>query len=276
MTTFVERILILAKTYPSPSAKYVETSCVAGINEHGHIRRLYPVPFRLIEEGKQFKKWQWITARVRKSHDDRRPESHRIYTDTIECDAEPLSTKNNWQARWPWIDRFPTFASFREIEDRRQKTGESLARLRPKRVIRLEIKPARNPDWTDEERAKLVQEQMQGNLFDQAEAERQIRELKKIPFDFYYVYVCDSPDGEVEERHKIVDWEAGILYWHCRSSHGDGWEKPFRAKLEEELLGKDLMFLMGNIHRFQDLWLIVSLIYPPKQRPAESPQGSLF
>ena len=60
----MERILILAKTYPSPSAQYVETSCVAGISQDGSMRRLYPVPFRMIEEGQQFKKWQWIDVRA--------------------------------------------------------------------------------------------------------------------------------------------------------------------------------------------------------------------
>ncbi len=276
MTTFVERILILAKTYPSPSAKYVETSCVAGVNGQGLMRRLYPVPFRLIEEGRQFKKWQWITARIRKSNDDHRTESHRIYVDTIECDAEPLSTKNLWEARWPSIDRLLVFTSFADVEKQRLATSESLALLRPKQILNLEIRPARHADWTDDEKAKLLQEQMQGSLFGQAEAEQQVRELRKIPFDFYYNYVFDTPAGEVNQRHKIVDWEAGALYWRCRKSHGDNWEQPFRAKLEEELLGKDLMFLMGNIHRFQDQWLIVSLIYPPKQRPVPNPQSSLF
>lgn len=38
-------------------AQHVETSCVAGINEQGAMRCLYPVPFRLIEEGQKFKKW---------------------------------------------------------------------------------------------------------------------------------------------------------------------------------------------------------------------------
>jgi hypothetical protein len=38
-----ERILILAKTCPSPSAaKHVETSYVAGINKDGVMRRLTP------------------------------------------------------------------------------------------------------------------------------------------------------------------------------------------------------------------------------------------
>jgi hypothetical protein len=31
------RILILCKTYPSPSGKHVETSCVAGMEENGHL-----------------------------------------------------------------------------------------------------------------------------------------------------------------------------------------------------------------------------------------------
>lgn len=276
MADFVERILILAKTYPSPSAKYVETSCVAGINEQGQLRRLYPVPFRLIEEDQQFKKWQWITARVKKANNDNRPESHRIYVDTIECDAEPLSTKNNWEERWPWIDRLPAFTNFKSSTGEREKASVSLGLLRPKRITGLEIMPARNADWTDEEKAKLLQEQLQGSLFDEAEAKRQIRELKKIPFDFYYRYVCDTPEGEAEERHKIVDWEAGQLYWNCRRSHGKEWEAPFRAKLEGNLTGKNLMFLLGNQHRFQDQWLIISLIYPPMQKPIQNPQASLF
>jgi hypothetical protein len=34
------------------------------------------------------------------------------------------------------------------------------------------------------------------------------------------------------------------------------------------------MFLMGNQHRFPHQWLIISVIYPPKQKSEESPQGS--
>ena len=76
--------------------------------------------------------------------------------------------------------------------------------------------------------------------------------------------------------HKIVDWEAGALYWNCRRSHGAGWEAPFRAMMEEQLGGRELMFLMGNQHRFQDQWLIISLFYPPKRKPAAALQQSLF
>ena len=270
-----ERILILAKTYPSPSAQYVETSCVAGISADGSMRRLYPVPFRMIEEGQKFKKWQWIDVRVEKATKDHRPESHKVFVDTINC-GDVIDTNKAWAARWEWLDKMPIFDSFDAIDAARLLEGGSLALLRPKRLLGLEIPKARNADWTEDEKDKLMREQMQGDLFSETEAKRQVKELRKVPFDFYYRYVCDTPEGEKEHKHKIVDWEAGALFWNCRRDYGDDWEKPFRAKLEEDLGSKELMLLMGNQHRFQDQWLIVSLIYPPKRKPADDRQGSLF
>lgn len=276
MASRIERILILAKTYPSPSAQHVETSCVAGITEHGSMRRLYPVPFRLIEEGQKFKKWQWIEVRVEKANKDHRPESHKLYVDTIQC-KEVIETGKEWCNRWPWIEKANPFASFDEIEASQSESGTSLAILRPKKVIGLEIIRARNSDWTDEEREKLIKHETQGELFSPAEIKKIEHTLRKVPFDFRYKYICDTPEGEKTYSHKIVDWEAGALYWTCQKSHGANWEAPFQAKLEENLLSKDLMFLMGNQHRFQDQWLIVSLIYPPKRKPVEvSQQGFLF
>jgi hypothetical protein len=190
--------------------------------------------------------------------------------------VEGIDTKKAWASRWDWLDKMPTFTSFDSIDAARLADGVSLALLRPKRLIALDITQARNPDWTDGEREKLLQEQMQGNLFSEAEERKQVKQLRKVPFDFHYRYVCDTPEGEKEHKHKIVDWEAGALFWKCRQSHGVGWEAPFRAKLEEDLPSKELMFLMGNQHRFQDQWLIVSLIYPPKRKPADDRQGQLF
>jgi hypothetical protein len=275
MATTVERILILAKTYPSPSAKHTETSCVAGINEAGEPRRLYPVPFRLISGDQQFKKWQWIRVRVEKSPADHRVESHRIFVDTIQAESV-LSTEKQWTLRRAWIDKLPSFDDFAALDAARDQTGISLALLRPKYLVKLEIAPADNPDWTDEELAKLLHEQNQGKLFDQEEERKQLKLLKKLPFDFYYHYTCDTPNGERVYKHKIVDWEVGMLFWNCRKSHLDTWEVPFRAKLEADLAERDLKFMMGNIHRFQHQWLIISLMYPPKPAEADANQASLF
>ena len=76
-----ERLLILTKTYPSPSAKYRETTCVAAINEDGEMRRLFPIPFRFLDGTQQFRKWEWIEATAMPPSDDHRPESRRIDVD---------------------------------------------------------------------------------------------------------------------------------------------------------------------------------------------------
>ena len=51
-----EELLILTKTYPSPSAQYRETTCVAAVNREGKLRRLFPVPYRLLDGESQFKR----------------------------------------------------------------------------------------------------------------------------------------------------------------------------------------------------------------------------
>ncbi len=95
--------------------------------------------------------------------------------------------------------------------------------------------------------------------------------LNKLPCDFYYRYLCT--DG-AEKRHKIVDWEAGQLYRRCTFDYGLDCEDMFRQKLLDSMRPKEMMLLMGNQHRFQNQWLIISLIYPPK--PTPTPQSSLF
>jgi hypothetical protein len=97
-----------------------------------------------------------------------------------------------------------------------------------------------------------------------------------LPFSFHYRYTCQDGAATRTYRHKIADWEAGALYWNCRSSHCDAWEAPFRQKIDTVLPAADLMFLMGTIHRFPDQWLIVSLLYPPKPTPPPAQQSFLL
>lgn len=277
MASVVERVLILCKTYPSPSAKYAETSCVAGLTSDGRLVRLFPVPFRLVADDQQFRKWQWIDVRLEKSRDDHRPESHKIFVDTIVCDSEPMKAgKRGWPTRMELLARQPVFTDFASMERARQTAGTTLALFRPERITALEIKATKNTDWTPEERAKLLQMQRQNSLFDAEEDQRQARLLEKIPFDFYYRYEC-GPGSEVKSgRAKLVDWEVCALYRNARRQHGNQWEASFRDKLERDLLSKDLMLLMGTIHRFPDQWLAVSLIYPPRPQSEAPGQSTLF
>lgn len=277
MASFTERVLILCKTYPSPSAKYAETSCVAGLTQSGRLVRLFPVPFRLVADEQQFRKWQWIDVRLEKSYDDHRPESHRIFIDTISRDAEPIKAgKRGWPLRMELLGNQRIYNSFDDIEQARQDSGITLALFKPTRITSLEIKATKNADWTDDERAKLLQMQQQNSLFDAEEDRRQVRMLEKIPFDFYYHFDCQVDGPITRGKIKLVDWEVCALYRNARRQHGPDWERPFRDKLERELPSRDLMLLLGTIHRFPDQWLAVSLIYPPKPQSEDPSQTTLF
>ena len=268
------RILILCKTYPSPSSKHVETSCVAGMDESGRLLRLFPVPFRLVADEQRFKKWQWIRARIRKAPEDHRPESYRISVDTIEILGEPLSTKRAWFERQQAIASLEVFDDFDGLETARNARQVTLGLLRPSRLSNLLITPAESPDWTADEVAKLMQEQNQGSLFDQVEEHRQLKLLRKLPFNFHYEYECNGAQGVRTYKHKLVDWEAGALYWNIHRR--PDWQAAFKHKFIEEFSAKDLLFLMGTIHRWVDRWLIVSVIYPPKPPSSLAGQEKLF
>src|SRR3546814_8481873 len=79
--------------------------------------------------------------------------------DTINC-GDVLDRKKAWASRWEWLEKMPTFASLSAVDAARLSDGVSLALLQPKRLLGLDISKARNPDWTDEEREKLLQEQI--------------------------------------------------------------------------------------------------------------------
>ena len=266
MSRHSEEILILAKTYPTPSSRYRETTCVAGLTGDGNLRRIFPIPYRLISPDSQFKRWEWIRAIVSTTSKDQRPESRRIDVDTIDLLGKRIGTEHGWFERLQLLGPH-VVDSFFELEERRKRTGATLGIIRPTAIVELQITPAKEPDWTEDDLEKL----MQDGLFDTQEMKERIV-LKKIPFDFYYRYIS----GESVYRHKITDWEAGMLYLHCVRNHGSDWENSFRDKFEVQFRNKDLLFLMGTIHRFPDQWLIVGVIYPPRRRPeSESPQLDL-
>lgn len=253
-----EELLILAKTYPNPSSQLREITCVAAINRNRQMRRLFPLPYRYLQGDQQFQKWEWVTARIEKARKDHRPESHTIDRDSI-VRRSIIPTNDGWRERLKWLEGF-MHSDPSVLESLRQSRGDTLGFIRPAKLLELEISKSDQPDWTEEEKEKLVQEL----LFDTQEAREKVM-LQKVPFDFHYRYECESEGISKVFRHKITDWEAGALFWNCQRKYGNDWEKYFRARLEADFSkNKDVVFLLGTIHRFPDQWLIVAFYYPPK------------
>jgi hypothetical protein len=94
-----ERILIVVKTYPTLSRKYGETVCTAGVREDGTWVRLYPVPFRRLNEKEKYSKFDWVECRIDRNTSDPRPESFRPAAfEEIRCVGH-MDTSNEWRER---------------------------------------------------------------------------------------------------------------------------------------------------------------------------------
>lgn len=80
-----KEVLIIVKVYPTPSNKYGETVCTAGITRDSKWIRLYPIPYRDLPTTQRYDKFQWIRVKVTPSNEMlRRPESHKIDVSSIE------------------------------------------------------------------------------------------------------------------------------------------------------------------------------------------------
>ena len=94
-----KQILITVKAYPNPSKKYSETVCCAGVDlSNNNLVRLYPIPYRDLDNEKKFKKYSIIEVDCWKAKDDARSESLKVYPDSIKI-IDRLNTKHNWQKR---------------------------------------------------------------------------------------------------------------------------------------------------------------------------------
>ena len=68
-----------------------------GLLEDGSWIRLYPVPFRKLDDYNKYKKYTWITVDVHKNTNDFRPETYSPILDSITIENSPK--KIDWEER---------------------------------------------------------------------------------------------------------------------------------------------------------------------------------
>src|SRR6266566_5199294 len=141
-------LFVTVKTYPNPSKKHIETTCVSGITDDGCWMRLHPVHFRLLEDSSQFQRYSWIRVRVNKATQDPRPESYHLDESKIEI-IRPTKTDNMWQERREIIEPLLS-RSIEDLQDQQGSSRTSLGAIRPKEITRFQIKDA-EPHWSPEQ-----------------------------------------------------------------------------------------------------------------------------
>lgn len=270
-----ERILITVKTYPTLSSSYGELVCTAGLREDGSWIRIYPVPFRLLDEYKQFTKYQFIEANVIRNTKDPRPESHKIDFESLVLTGENLSTKDRWQQRRNLVlARGKVYEDLKYLIDAANVRNEiSLATFRPSEILDFKAE-AVDGEWDQEKVLKLQHDSKQLELFDEWQPVKLTRSLKKLPWKLSY-RLRDAKGRE--STMMIEDWEIGALYWNCLKEGATPQEAvcKVRQKYFDEFRRKDLYLYLGTTRewhgRGKNPFVVIGAFYPPHQ-----PQQDLF
>jgi hypothetical protein len=133
-----ERLLILVKTYPTLSTKYGETVCTAAMRKDGSWVRLYPVPFRRLNETEQYKKFDWLECRIVRNTQDRRPESYRPVDQSELQPIAHIGTKDEWRERRKIVlEQSKVYDKLDELILGAKENEISLAVFKPTKVVSI-------------------------------------------------------------------------------------------------------------------------------------------
>lgn len=200
MAAETDECFILIKAQPHRSSKYYETVCCAGVGRDQTWRRQYPVPFRILSETQQFKRWNWIRYRYTKSKDDRRAESQKVIPETLEVIGNLKSSE-----RASFLDPLIR-ASFAEADSKR----ESLTLIRPQCLALEAIE--KSPEELAQETLKHGELANQLSMFDST-----AKPLKPCPMRF--VAKWRDQDGK-ERNHECDDWETSAAFNRFEREYG--------------------------------------------------------
>ena len=249
------------KAAPQPSTTYGETVCVAGLQapaDQPTWIRLYPVPFRYLDGGRQFHKYQLIDVATRDAGADKRPESHKIVADSIAV----KTTLKTWAQRSQWIERIdtPTMCSLQEAV-KRDLNATSLAAVRPAKAERVTFEP--NPGWSPEQLRKFETYRSQDSLFDPIP----LPLLRPPRFRVRLHYRC-SEKRCAGHQQTIIDWELNALQSHLQWASDDELRTAITERFVENPFGskKEPLIFVGNQEdvRRRAAFTVLGLYYPDR------------
>lgn len=251
-------ILITVKAYPNPSTRYGETVCCAGIDlNKSQLVRLYPIPYRDLDNEKKFKKYSIIEVDCSQPLDDRRPESFRVNIDTIKIVDWLDTDQGTWEKRKSIVLTLPAKSMCQVYRDA-ENSDLSLGFIKPHNVSFEWVKQS----LSNREAREACYAQL--SFFNKKKDA-----IEEIPFNFYYNFKCPGVLDCQGHKLSIVDWEIGQAYRNWRLKYDT--ERILLEKIQQRWLSnvdtvnKDVYFYVGNMKRFRNIFMVLGVFYPPKK-----------
>lgn len=264
-----ERILITVKTYPTLSRKHGETVCTAGVREDGSWVRIYPVPFRRLDEVEQYRKYDWIECDLIPSRKDVRPETHHPADVKALVPSGHMDTGDQWRERRQLLlGKCQVFRSLADVIARAKANEISLALFKPTRVVDF-VWEKEEAEWDPKKIEEMRKLASQGELFEEEQWRRNFKVIPKLPYSFSYRFEDEA--GKASEL-QVLDWEVGALYWNCLK-RADGDEALALAKVREMYFDRftatDLHFFLGTTQQWHSVgvnpWVMIGVLPIPHE-----------
>jgi len=258
----LERVLITVKTYPTLSTKYGETVCTAGLREDGSWVRIYPIPFRRLEDFEsKYSKFDWLECDlIQNTAKDKRPESRRP-TDlkTLKVVGQ-IDRKNGWKARREFVlGKGGVFSNLQGLIDDAKANKRSLATFKPAKILDLIVEED-DREWDFKKLTEMRKLLNQPDLFEDSEWQNTFRIINKLPYKFSYRLIDDS--GKPSTMC-ILDWEIGALYWKYGLTDESLAIQKVREKYLDKFLKTDIHLFLGTTQQWHNVapnpWVIVGV-----------------
>jgi hypothetical protein len=191
--------------------------CCAGVDlSNSQLVRLYPIPFRDLDNESKFKKYSIIEVDCFFPNDDRRPESLRVNSDSIKVITTLDTDKGTWKKRKDIVLKVPITSMCQIYKDTEEK-DLSLGIIKPENVTFERSKQS----LSDQQSREACYAQL--SFFNKRK-----NAIEEIPYNFYYNFKCGLVDNCLGHKLSIIDWEIGQAFRNWRDRYPD----------EEELLEK--------------------------------------
>ncbi len=262
-----ERVLITVKTYPTLSRKYGETVCTAGVRADGSWVRIYPVPFRRLNETEQYSKYDWVDCKLVKSKTDPRPETRNPADFNELTPTGHIGTADNWRDRRKLLLKTAAVETrLQPLIDAAKANKASLAVFKPAKILEFTIEDEER-EWKVAKVAEMRAKSKQVELFSDERWRETFDIIPKLPYSFSYRFT--DADGR-ESTLQILDWEIGALFWNCvRQCEGDETAAlaKVRTKYLTQFLKTDLHFFLGTTQQYHQVapnpWVIIGVLPIP-------------
>jgi hypothetical protein len=252
------RVLITVKAAPTPSAKYGETVCVAGLRldlgKEGWVR-LYPINFRALDGDDQFHKYEVVQLSAKPARDDRRKESWRPDLTSVrrEHQLPPGRRRKNY------IEPHIRHSMCTLLNDvRKDPPSRSLAVIRPREVLGLDI--GKHPGWSEDQLQKMQRAADSPDLFGS-----EAKMLAAPRFSAWYRYLCEA-SGCRGHRQGVLDWELVALQHRLRGHGDDELQQVIRTKFLDEKVKRDreIGFYVGNQAKREHTFSVLGVHTAPR------------